>query len=283
VTPTATPQPPTPGPTPQPGQIEYVKLPGGEELELIWIPGGEFLMGCTADEACDESEQPQHRVRVDGYWMGKFEVSQKQWKSVMRRNPSEFAGDTRPVDSVSWVDVQQFLHKAGLGLRLPTEAEWEYAARGGAAGHIYPWGNQPPDGTVANYCDAQCGVVGMDEQTDDGSAPGGNYPANGFGLYDLSGNVSEWVRDGFRAGAYKTREGVSENPVILEGQETTVEGTRMELRVLRGGNSCGRRAGMQRARARVWTRPASGWSGRTPPPSAAARSEGRDGRRAYSM
>lgn len=229
----------TPIPAGEAGQIDVLVLPGNEEIEMVWVPGGTFSMGCAADEGCDESEMPRHTVRVDGMWMSRFELTQRQWKSVQGTSPSAFKGDARPVENVSWEDVQGFLQHAGAGLRLPTEAEWEYAARGGSDSAHYPWGTAEPDGTQANYCDRQCNVAGHDDAHDDGfarTATGGNYGPNGFGLYDMAGNVSEWCQDGFRPDVYRRRTGVTQNPQVAEGLSGGGSGSGGMLRVLRGGN-----------------------------------------------
>jgi serine/threonine-protein kinase PpkA len=229
----------TPVPTGKPGQIETITLPGLEDLDLVWVQGGTFWMGCTPQGTCDDSETPRHQVHVDGFWIGRYEVTQRQWKSVMNTNPSVFKGDPRPVETVSWDEVQEFLAHAGLSLRLPTEAEWEYAARGGVDDQLYTWGDAAPDGSQANFCDQSCKVSGNDATSNDGyaaTAPGGNFPPNGFGLYDMIGNVSEWCRDGFRAQAYKRRQGVTSNPFVAEGIESSSETGSGMLRVIRGGN-----------------------------------------------
>jgi formylglycine-generating enzyme required for sulfatase activity/serine/threonine protein kinase len=241
----------TPVPTGLTGQIETLTLPGGEDLDLVWIPGGLFWMGCPPNGQCDETETPLHQVRVRGFWMSRFEVTQRQWRSVLEANPAAFKGEPRPVENVSWDDVQRFLERAGLGLRLPTEAEWEYAARGGAESQLFPWGDTRPDGSQANFCDQTCTVVGKDASANDGyaaTAPGGNFPPSGFGLYDMAGNVSEWCADGFRAQAYKRRQGITENPFVAEGVESSTDSGSGMLRVIRGGNWGSRDFELQAAR-----------------------------------
>src|SRR5712671_6410191 len=109
-------------------------------MEFVRIPPGEFMMGCSADDdECDADEKPHHLVQITkGFEMGRYEVTQAQWESVMERNSSGFKGLDRPVEQVTWNDVQQFLRKLnakqdGYRYRLPSEAEWEYAARAGTA------------------------------------------------------------------------------------------------------------------------------------------------------
>ena len=115
--------------------------PAAVRMEFVTIEPGEFMMGCSAgDSQCGNDEKPAHRVRITkGFEMGKYEVTQAQWESVMGANPSNFKGADRPVENVSWNGIQEFLKKLnakqdGYRYRLPTEAEWEYAARGGSTG-----------------------------------------------------------------------------------------------------------------------------------------------------
>ena len=120
-------------------------------MAFVYVPGGEFWMGCGEQETgCDDDEKPRHHVRVKGFWMGKYEVTQAQWQAIMKDNPSNFKGADRPVETVSWNDARAFLQKlnatvethgrASLQFRLPSEAEWEYAAQArrqmGASGEI---------------------------------------------------------------------------------------------------------------------------------------------------
>ena len=156
------------------------------EMEFVWVPAGEFRMGSTSSEAGD-SEQPVTRVRISrGYWLGKYEVTQAEWQAVMGSNPSEFSGcGNCPVDTVSWDDVQGFIRRlntlsGGTRYRLPTEAEWEYAARAGTSGDRY--GN----------LDA---IAWYDENSGDRPHPVGRKAPNAWGLYDMLGNVWEWVAD----------------------------------------------------------------------------------------
>ena len=164
-------------------------------IEFVGIPSGEFLMGSTSERAY-KSERPVARVRISkGFWMGKYEVTQDQWQAVMGNNPSDVSGcGTCPVESVSWEDVQEFIGKlngrsGGGRYRLPTEAEWEYAARAGTTTDTYagdvtnPLGNDP----VVN------GIAWYRENSGGRTHPAGQMEPNGFGLYDMLGNVWEWV------------------------------------------------------------------------------------------
>ena len=166
-------------------------------IEFVWIPPGEFRMGSTSRHA-DSDEKPVTRVRITrGFWMGKYEVTQAQWKAVMGSNPSRFknCGDW-PVEEVSWNDVQEFIRKlnarsGGRHYRLPTEAEWEYAARAKTRTDTYagditePFGNDPVLTRIAWY----------DENSRMHTHPVGRMAPNPWGLQDMLGNVYEWVGD----------------------------------------------------------------------------------------
>jgi formylglycine-generating enzyme required for sulfatase activity len=164
-------------------------------MEFLAIPSGEFDMGCgtSAGGACYEDERPAHRVRVGAFWLGKTEVTQAQWTQVMGANPSNNKkGATYPVEQVSWKDVQDFIARlnaksSGGQFRLPAEAEWEYACRAGGAEIVY--GTQSGEMSAA--------LANTKSNADAGTTPAGKFGANAFGLFDLSGNVSEWVQDAY--------------------------------------------------------------------------------------
>ena len=172
-------------------------LPVLSRWEFVTIPSGDFQMGCSPeDRECGDDEKPAHRVRITrSFELGKYEVTQAQWETIMGANPSEFKGPERPVERVSWNDIQDFLRKVngrndGYTYRLPTEAEWEYAARAGST-TAYPWGvGIKQDGQAMANCDG-CGSRWDGKQT----APAGSFAPNAFGLHDMQGNVWEWVED----------------------------------------------------------------------------------------
>jgi formylglycine-generating enzyme required for sulfatase activity len=158
-------------------------------MELVLIRAGEFQMGAPDG---DKDEQPVHTVRISKpFYLGKYEVTQAQWQAVMVNNPSRFTGDpARPVENVSWDDVQEFIRQlntkvSGVTYRLPTEAEWEYTARAGTT-TAYSFGNDK--GQLGQY--AWCGDTGGSQ-----THPVGKLKPNAWGLYDMYGNVWEWVQD----------------------------------------------------------------------------------------
>ena len=163
-------------------------------MEFGLVPAGEFVMG-SANEEADSDERPATRVRISrAYYLGTHEVTQGQWKAVMGSNPSNFTdcGDDCPMDSVSWNDTQEFIRRLNQGddqsaYRLPTEAEWEYAARAGTAASRYS-----PDVAEIAWHAGNSGLV---------PHPVGGKRANAFGLHDMLGNVWEWVADWY--GPYK--------------------------------------------------------------------------------
>jgi formylglycine-generating enzyme required for sulfatase activity len=173
-------------------------------MEFILIPAGSFTMGADKDfEEADDDETPQHWVRISKpFYLGIYEVTQAQWTAVMENNPSKYKYDDRsnPVEQVSWDDAQAFIERLNAKeghsrYRLPTEAEWEYAARAGSTS-AYSFGND--SGQLGRY--AWCGVdwdLGL-------THPVGQKQPNAWGLYDMYGNVWEWVQDWYGENYYRS-------------------------------------------------------------------------------
>ena len=197
-----------------------VKVTDGVTIEMVRVKGGTFTMGCNnAPKGVKLNyalAKPEHRVTVDSYWMGCYEVTQALWKAVMGNNPSKFQGDSLPVECVSWNEAQQFVlmlsQMTGRRFRLPTEAEWEFAARGGSAHHY-----------------AGCERSGLDDHgwycvnSENNTHPVGRLRPNTLGIYDMSGNVAEWCQDWVEE--------------YTEAEQTNPRGPREgENRVLRGGH-----------------------------------------------
>ena len=197
-----------PEPEPEPEETVNVSPPTGKTyknslgMEFIEIPAGEFLMGCVkSDTECGDYEKPQHKVKISkSFYMGKFEVTQGQWKKVMGNNPSNFTncGEDCPVENVSWNDIQEYIGKlckrekqSPCKYRLPTEAEWEYSARAGSKTKYY-WGDTINDAYL--WYDGNSGNT---------THPVGKKKPNSWGLYDMSGNVWEWAGDWYDDSYYK--------------------------------------------------------------------------------
>ncbi len=173
-------------------------IQAGKPVEMVILKGGCFEMGSDKGGAL---EKPAHEVCVSSFTMDKYEVTQKDFQAKMNGNPSLFPGANLPADSVTWMEATEYCQKSGK--RLPTEAEWEYAARGGTASEFY-WGEQIEPGK-ANFCDRECALNVRFPEISDGfknTAPIGSFSPNPFGLYDMAGNVSEWVFDSYHEGYY---------------------------------------------------------------------------------
>ena len=230
------------------------KILGG--IELVYCPEGSFMMGAVPNNAyANADEKPRHKVTLDGFWVGKYDVTQEQYEKVMGTNPSKFKGKPKnPVEQVSWYDAVEFCNalsiSSGLtpyyvidkakkdpnnlsvgdniklsvtinpsanGFRLPTEAEWEYANRAGSD-TIYYWGNNYDANLIDQYA-----VYFMNSKY--GTHPVGTKKPNKWGLYDMSGNIYQWCWDWYDEKYYTVNEAV--NP---KG------GEKGSARALRGGS-----------------------------------------------
>ncbi|GHT11146.1 hypothetical protein AGMMS4956_03730 [Bacteroidia bacterium] len=186
---------------------------------MVLVQGGTFDMGCTTRHSgeCDDDEFPLHSVTVGSFYIGKYPVTQAQWTMIMDSNPSNWQGDSLPVEKVSWDDVKIFIRKlnaaTGKKYRLPTEAEWEFAARGGnqSNGYNYAGSNKPADvAWYTNNSDGETHIVGTKKP-------------NELGIYDMSGNVYEWCSDWYEDTYF-------DNP-----QHSPVGASSGNYRVYRGG------------------------------------------------
>lgn len=192
-------------------------------IELVFIKGGCFDMGDIFDIGFN-NEKPVHNVCIKDFYLGKYEVTQSQWKAIMGDNPAKFkSGDSYPVENVSWDDAKLFIkklnEKTGKKFRLPTEAEWEYACRSGGKKEMFAGVNDRNDLYLyANFCDKNCEYSWKTPEQDDrykNTSPVGTYRPNGLGLYDMTGNVWEWVQDIYSIDYYKKSQ--KDNPANLVG------------------------------------------------------------------
>jgi len=205
-------------PTTQPSGSAITVTANGVSFVMKRVAGGTFQMGATSEQGSDayDDEKPVHSVTVSTFYMGETEVTQALWKAVMGSNPSNWKGDNLPVETVSWNDCQEFIRKlnslTGRSFRLPTEAEWEFAARGGSRSGGTKYAGSNSIGSVAWYDDNS----GSKTHSVKGKSP------NELGLYDMSGNVWEWCGDWY--GDYGS------------GSQTNPKGPSSgSRRVLRGG------------------------------------------------
>lgn len=171
----------------------------GVSFTMVAVQGGAFTMGATSEQGSDayDDEKPAHKVTVSSFSIGQTEVTQELWQAVMGTNPSEFKGAKRPVENVSWDDCQEFIRKlnakTGKNFRLPTEAEWEYAARGGSKSQGYKYSGSNSLSDVAWY-DKNSYDKGKNSP-DYGTHTVATKSPNELGIYDMSGNVWEWCQD----------------------------------------------------------------------------------------
>ncbi len=210
----------TPLPTITPeGDIGSTWVRPVDGMVMVYVPKGVFTMGSSLGDA---DEQPVHEVYVDAFWLDQNEVTNTMYS---RFSPSR--SGRQPVSNVSWEQAAAYC--AWAGSRLPTEAEWEKAARGSEE-RTYPWGNQSPTGDLANFADLKSRLSWEDITVDDGYenvAPVGSYPAGAslYGALDMAGNVAEWVNDWYDETYYGTTP-LTNPPGPAEG----------DFRVLRGGS-----------------------------------------------
>ena len=194
---------------------------------MVFIKGGCFIMG---NDYAQEDEKPEHEVCLDDFYMDKYEVTQARWEKLLGFNPARDIGPDHPVEQVNYYEVQEFLEKSNGQCRLPTEAEWEYAAKGGSDSRYY-WGNMM-DEAYAWY----------EEEAGKTTHPVGQKLPNQYGLYDMMGNVWEWTDDWYEP-YYHIRE--KKNP---KGPETG------KFKVIRGG-AFDSSAGALRTTNRTWLHP----------------------------
>ena len=219
---------------------------------MVRIPAGAFQMGSTTG---DVGEAPVHTVELDAFYMDQYEVTNAEYRGFVAAtgHPAPrgigytavyerlkhnyepwddpgFNHPNQPVTTVTWFDATAYCK--WVGKRLPTEAEWEKAARGGLEGTRYPWGNAEPNHTSANFADSQTEFEWRSPDVDDGflfTAPVGTFSPNGYGLYDMAGNVWEWCADWYSPTYYSDAQGAERPLRNPKGPDTG------ERRVLRGG------------------------------------------------
>jgi len=188
---------------------EYYRqdLGGGVYIDMVKIPEGRFWMGSPESELeRSDAEGPQHRVSISTFWMSRFPITQAQWRAVtllddveraLTPDPSHFKGDNRPVEQVSWDDAMEFCSRVakhtGKDYRLPSEAEWEYACRAGTTTPFHFGPTITPE--LANYDGNSIYASGTKGKYQEQTTDVGSFPANGFGLTDMHGNVWEWCQD----------------------------------------------------------------------------------------
>ncbi|PSB00491.1 bifunctional serine/threonine-protein kinase/formylglycine-generating enzyme family protein [Merismopedia glauca] len=203
----------------------------GINLDMVYIPGGTYQMGSPATEAGRfDSESPQHQVTVSPFFLGKFAVTQRQWEKIMQAKPSHFRGPDRPVEQVSWHEAVEFCQrlsqKTKKNYRLPTEAEWEYAAKAATTTPFCYGETLTTD--LANYDGTQIYGSGSKGIYRRQTINVGNFPPNQFGLYEMHGNVWEWCADPW----HENYEGAPTDSSIWSASSEE------QYKVLRGG-SCG--------------------------------------------
>lgn len=211
---------------------ETVILPGAMLLDMVWIPGGTFMMGSpNTEHDRDSNEEPQHSVKLSGFWMGKFEVTKSQWQALMGTTPwsghsNVLTDPDSPAEYVSWNDAQSFLtevnNRTGKTFRLPSAAEWEYACRAGTTTRFY-WDDDPSHVSINYYAYWYGNAWTTGELY---AHVVGRKAANTFGLFDMSGNVEEWCEDDWHESYWGAP---------ADGQ-TWMDSPRGSDRIVRGGS-----------------------------------------------
>lgn len=196
-----------------------IELSDKISIDLIYVEGGSFLMG--DDSSKYDNEKPAHKVVLNSLYVGKYQVTQNLWKAIMGQNPSALKGERRPVESISWNDTKRFIRKlnsiTGRVFRLPTEAEWEYAARGGIYSQGYSYAGSDKLEQVGWYA----------KNSNDELHEVGLKLRNELGIYDLSGNLWEWCEDDY----YHNYNGIPEDGSAFMGSRD-----RGWYRIIRGGS-----------------------------------------------
>ncbi len=201
----------------------------GVTFKMVFVEGGTFMMGATSEQDGNayNDEKPSHQVTLNSFSIGVTEVTQELWQAVMSSNPSQFKSSHHPVERVSWNDCQKFITKlnalTGETFRLPSEAEWEYAARGGVKSKGTAHAGSGTIGDVAWYCDNSYALGTANANY--GPQDVGTKAPNELGLYDMSGNVEEWCQDWY--GRHNS-----------DSQTDPAGATSGISRVLRGGSWC---------------------------------------------
>jgi formylglycine-generating enzyme required for sulfatase activity len=212
-------------------KAEYITLDlgSGASMDLVYVPGGTFVMGSPESEKdSQDTERSQHRVTVPSFYMGKYQVTQAQWQAIMGTNPARFKGENRPIESVLWDDCREFCNKlsqrVGREVRLPSEAEWEYACRAGTTTPFHF--GETITGELANYYAPETYADETPGEYRQETTPVGEFPPNAFGLYDMHGNVWEWCQDHW----HKNYEGAPDDGTAWLTDDKNA------IRIVRGGS-----------------------------------------------
>lgn len=205
-----------------------VELGNEVNVVVVFIPAGEFDMGSPMDELKRDSDEAQHHIKLTkAFYIGKFEVTQLQYRVIMSENPSKFGGDKLPVENINWYEASRFLKKlsdkTGMKFRLPTEAEWEYACRAGTTTAFNT--GTTLDSDVANYDAGKPYANGIIGKYLERTTEVGSYPPNAWGLCDMHGNVWEWCSDVYDEDYYKVTPLVDpKGPQKAEGGDRVIRG-----------------------------------------------------------